>query len=70
MAYGLHLTRQLNNGQATITKIMQWLEKHLDVGVGSACRRWHAISNRKRVTPTKFIDQLRYESSLRIKNGF
>jgi len=59
LAYGLHLTGQLNNGHATITEIIQWLEKHLHMDVGNAYRRWHAISNRKRVTPTKFIDQMR-----------
>lgn len=59
LAYGLHLTGQLNNGQATITEIIQWLEKHLNLDVGNAYRRWHSISNRKRVTPTKFIEMMR-----------
>ena len=59
LAYGLQLTGQLNDGLATITEIIQWLEKHLHVDVGNAYRRWYAISNRKRVTPTKFIDQMR-----------
>jgi hypothetical protein len=59
LAYGIYLTGQINYGQATITEIIQWLEKLFSADVGNAYRRWHAISNRKRVTPTKFIDQMR-----------
>jgi hypothetical protein len=59
LAYGIYLTGQINNGHATITEIIQWLEKLFSADVGNAYRRWHAISNRKRVTPTKFIDQMR-----------
>ena len=59
LAYGLFLTGQLNDGKATIAEIIQWLELHFRVDVGNAYRRWYAISGRKRVTPTKFIDQMR-----------
>lgn len=59
LAYGLYLTGQLNNGKATISEIIQWLEMQFNVDVGNGYRRWQAISNRKRVTQTKFIDQMR-----------
>ena len=59
LAYGIYLTEQINKGQATITEIIQWLERMFNADVGNAYRRWHAISNRKRVTPTKFIEQMR-----------
>jgi len=59
LAYGLQLTGQLNDGKATIAEIIEWLEAQLHADVGNAYRRWHAISNRKRETPTKFIDQMR-----------
>lgn len=59
LAYGLQLTGQLNDGKATIAEIIEWLELQLHTNVGNAYRRWHAISNRKRVTSTKFIDQMR-----------
>ena len=59
LAYGLFLTGQLNEGKATIAEIIQWLEQHFRVDVGNAYRRWYAISGRKRVTPTKFIEQMR-----------
>ena len=59
LAYGLQLTCQLNDGRATIAEIIEWLESQFHADVGNAYRRWHAISNRKRVTCTKFIDQMR-----------
>jgi len=59
LAYGLFLTGQLNEGKATIAEIIQWLEQHFRVDVGNAYRRWYAISGRKRVMPTKFIEQMR-----------
>ncbi|HVY74379.1 MAG TPA: RteC domain-containing protein [Puia sp.] len=58
LAYVIYLTGQINNEQATIAEIIQWLEKQLYADVGNAYRGWHAISNTKRVTPTKFIDQM------------
>lgn len=68
LAYGLHLTGQLNNRRATITEIIQWLERNLNVDVGNAYRRWHSISNRKRVTPTKFIDMMRNAINKRLED--
>jgi hypothetical protein len=59
LAYGLYLTGQLNDGKASIAEIIEWLERHFNVAVGNAYRRWQAISNRKRLTTTKFIDQMR-----------
>jgi len=59
LAYGLYLTGQLNDGKVTVVDIIEWLESHFNVSVGNAYRRWYAISRRKRVTPTKFIEQMR-----------
>lgn len=59
LAYGLWLTGQINNGNASITEIMEWLGLHFQVNIGRAFRRWSSISKRKRISPTKFIDQLR-----------
>jgi hypothetical protein len=59
LAYGLHLTGQLNDGKPSISEIIEWLQEQLGVDVGNAYRRWYAISNRKRVTSTKFINQMR-----------
>lgn len=59
LAYGIWLTGQINNGNAGITEIIQWLEIHFQVKIGRAYRRWCSISKRKRVAPTKFLDQIR-----------
>ncbi|MDB5024936.1 MAG: RteC protein [Mucilaginibacter sp.] len=59
LAYGIWLTGQINYGNATITEILEWLEIHLQIRIGLAFRRWFSISKRKRVSQTKFIDQLK-----------
>lgn len=58
LAYGIWLTGQLNNGNATISQIITWLEVHLHVKIGRPHRRWETISTRKRLSITKFIDQM------------
>jgi hypothetical protein len=59
LAYGIWLTGQVNNGNATITEIMEWLEIHLHVKIGVPFRRWFSISKRKRISLTKYIDQIK-----------
>ena len=59
LAYGIWLTGQINNGNASITEIIQWLEVNFRVKIGLAFRRWYAISQRKRVSTTKYVDQMR-----------
>jgi len=59
LAYGIWLTGQINNGNAGITEIIQSLEIHFQVKIGRAYRRWTSISKRKRVAPTKYLDQIR-----------
>jgi len=59
LAYGIWLTGQINHGNATITDIIKWMELHFQISIGRAYKRWTSISKRKRVTPTKFIDQLK-----------
>jgi hypothetical protein len=59
LAYGLYLTGQINGGKASIAEIMEWLERYFNADVGNAYRRWQDIAKRKRLTGTKFIDQMR-----------
>lgn len=58
LAYGIWLTGQLNHGNATISQIISWLEAHLQVKIGRPHRRWETISTRKRLSITKFLDQM------------
>jgi hypothetical protein len=58
IAYGLWLTGQLNEGNATITDIIHGLEEMFRVKIGVAYRRWTEISGRTHST-TKFLDRMR-----------
>ncbi|HZY36196.1 MAG TPA: RteC domain-containing protein [Mucilaginibacter sp.] len=59
IAYGIWLTGQLNNGQVSITEIVEFLEKIFRVRIGKPHRRWQGIANRKRLGYTKFLDEMR-----------
>ncbi|UOE47842.1 RteC domain-containing protein [Mucilaginibacter sp. SMC90] len=67
IAYGIWLTGQINNGSATITDIFYWLEDNLQVSIGKPHRRWLDISKRKRISPTRFINQMEAEINNRIE---
>ena len=58
LAYGLWLTGQFNNGDASITQIISWLEVNLNVKIGRAHRRWETIAARKRLSLTRFLEQM------------
>lgn len=58
VAYGIWLTGQLNNGNATLSQIVRWLEGHLDVKLGNVQKRFTEMERRKRVSTTKYLDQM------------
>ena len=70
LAYGLWLTGQLNNGNASLNQIIRWLEKNLSVSIGIAQRKFSEISRRKRISITKFIDQMRDAILKKIDAGY
>jgi len=59
LAYGIHLTGQLNNGNATLTDISRHLEQVFGVAIGTPAKKWEQIAARKTTSPTKYIDQMR-----------
>jgi len=59
IAYGIWLTGQLNNGQVSITEIVEFLEGAFRIRIGKAHRRWQGIANRKRLGYTKFLDEMK-----------
>jgi hypothetical protein len=69
LAYGIWLTGQINNGNATITDIIEFLEDVFQVKIGRPFRRWTEISQRKMISPTKYIDQIKAEIQKRINDG-
>jgi len=58
LAYGIWLTGQMNNGNATISEIIRWLEDSLHIKIGRAYRRWTEISRRDRANSTKYLDRM------------
>jgi hypothetical protein len=69
LAYGIWLTGQLNNGNASLNQIVRWLEAHLHVSIGVIQRRFIEIERRKRLSPTKYIDQMRETILQKIDSG-
>jgi hypothetical protein len=59
LGYGLLDSGQLNNGQAGVNDIFKWLEEHLNVSIGIPARRFVEIKRRKRLSRTRFLDNMR-----------
>jgi hypothetical protein len=70
LAYGLWLTGQINNGNASLNQIVRWLEKSLSVSIGIAQRKFSEISRRKRISITKYLDQMKDAIIKKIESGF
>ncbi|SEK23894.1 RteC domain-containing protein [Parapedobacter koreensis] len=58
LGYGVYLTRQLNGGTATLNEIFQWLENSLNVTIGKPSKRLAEMKARKRLSPTKYTDEM------------
>jgi hypothetical protein len=69
LAYGVWLTGQMNNGNASLNQIVRWLESSLDISIGIIQRRFNEIERRKRLSPTKFIDQMKEAILKKISSG-
>jgi hypothetical protein len=59
LGYGLYHSGQLNNGTAGIGQIFRWLEEKLKITIGVPAKRFAEIRGRKRLSRTKFIDELK-----------
>lgn len=69
LAYGLWLTGQLNHGNASLNQIVRWLEVNCGVSIGIAQRRFVEISTRKRISITRYIDQMKNEILKKVENS-
>lgn len=69
LAYGIWLTGQLNNGNASLNQIVRWLEAELQVSIGIIQRRFSEIERRKRLSQTKFIDKMKEAILQKIESG-
>jgi len=59
LGYGLYHAGQLNNGTAGIAQIFRWLEEKLRVKVGIPAKRFAEIRARKRLSRTRFLDEMK-----------
>ena len=59
LGYGLVDSGQLNNGKAGVNDIFKWLEEHFNVSIGIPARRFVEIKRRKRLSRTRFLDNMR-----------
>jgi hypothetical protein len=57
--YAIYFTGQLNHGNADLSLIIRFMEKHLQIDLSRAYRDFIDIRNRKVSSPTRFIDQMR-----------
>lgn len=67
LAYGIWLTGQVNNGQVSITELVEFLEFSFRVRIGKPHRRWQGIANRKRLGYTRFLDECKAAIEKRVE---
>lgn len=66
LAYGLYYTGEINNGNAGIAEIVRLFEKIFNVVIGKPSRRFAEIKQRKRLSKTKYLDQMKTAIDKRI----
>ncbi|ETZ20150.1 RteC domain-containing protein [Pedobacter sp. V48] len=59
LGFGLHDTGQINNGNASLTEIFDWMSDTLNIVIKKPHRRFDEIEARKIISKTDFTDQLR-----------
>lgn len=59
LGYGIWFSDQLNAGDASLADIMYWLSESLDIDLSKHTSRFEEIKERKIISPTRFIDQMR-----------
>ncbi|WP_419699065.1 RteC domain-containing protein [Mucilaginibacter sp. NFX135] len=57
--YAIYFTGQLNHGNADLSLIIRFMEKHLEIDLSRAYRDFIDIRNRKISSPSRYIDQMR-----------
>jgi len=57
--YGLFYTGQINRGNASVADIIKWMEVNLNIDLSRCYKNFIDIKNRKRDSPTKFLDKMK-----------
>ncbi|WP_162847021.1 RteC domain-containing protein [Mucilaginibacter gracilis] len=66
LGFGIYDTKQLNEGNASLAEIFEWMEEVLHVRIGRPARRFEELEGRKKISPTDFLDRMRHGINLRI----
>ncbi|MEO6520557.1 MAG: RteC domain-containing protein [Mucilaginibacter sp.] len=66
LGFGIYDTRQLNDGNASLTEIFEWMEEVLHIRIGRPARRFEELEGRKKISPTDYLDRMRHGINLRI----
>lgn len=56
---GIFNTKQVNNGAATLADVFRWLEEKLNVTIGVPSRRLAELRHRKKLSRTRFLDEMK-----------
>lgn len=64
IGFAIYNTGQVNRGAASLNSIFRWLEQNLNVSIGIPAKRFAEIRRRKRLSQTRFIDEMK-ESIIR-----
>lgn len=57
--YGLYHTGRVKHGKASLTQLFLLFEEMFEIKLGTPNRRWSAIASRKRLSITRFLDELK-----------
>ncbi|MFD2966212.1 RteC domain-containing protein [Sphingobacterium bambusae] len=69
LVYGLYLTGRINDGKADIGEIIEWLEDSLNIDLRQAYRIFLDIKRRKKISHTKFLDEMSKAIERSIQTG-
>jgi len=70
LAYGIWLTGQVNEGNVSVTEIVEFMEKVFRVRIGKAHRRWQSLARRKRLSAFRYVDQVKAALQKRLEEEF
>lgn len=64
IGFAIYHTAQVNAGSASLNSIFRWLEQNFNVSIGIPAKRFAEIRRRKRLSRTRYIDEMK-ESIIR-----
>jgi hypothetical protein len=65
---GLYHTGKLNNGTAGLGEIFRWLEEKFNVNIGVPAKRFAELRKRKRLSRTRYLNEMRDSLNLKMEN--